>query len=145
MTPTIVSKDGSDGPAPARAEAGRRPIDLKGLKVLLVEDEALVAMLIEGMLSDLGCEVVGTIARVAPALEQVSRDPPQAALLDVNLAGEKVFPLADRLAELGVPFVFSTGYGTAGLEGRHCDRPVLQKPFTDEDLQAALLSALREA
>lgn len=113
---------------------------LRGVRVLLVEDETLVAMLLEDMIADLGGTVVASASRVAAALE-VARDPStdvDFALLDVNLAGEDVFPVAAALAERGVPFVFSTGYGSGGLPHVWRDRPTLQKPFTEEQVIAAV-------
>lgn len=113
---------------------------LRGLRLLVVEDEALVAMLVEDMLTDLGCVVVGVAGSVAKGLavvgsEEVSFD---GAVLDVNLGGEKVFPVADALAARGVPFVFATGYGAAGVAGRYAKAPVIAKPFGLPDLEAAL-------
>jgi len=129
---------------PTTRAAGKpaRGPTLSGLRVLLVEDEAMVAMMIEDMLSDLGCQVIGPASRVSRALDLLEHDGIDAAVLDVNLGGEAVFPVADRLAAAGVPFVFSTGYGTAGLDARHAARPVLQKPYSRERLAAALAGAL---
>jgi CheY-like chemotaxis protein len=113
-----------------------------GRRVLVVEDEAMIAMLVEDMLSDLGCAVVGPAHGLSEALELV-RGPRalDAALLDVNLGGVPVFALADELRAMGVPMIFSTGYGDAGL--REVDRgaPVLQKPFRSQDLARALTEA----
>ena len=120
----------------------RTPADssLAGLRVLLVEDEAMVALLIQDVLEELGCITVGPAARVSAALHLMGSQAVDLAVLDVNLGGEKVFPVADRLAEGGVPFLFSTGYGVAGLEGRHQGRPVLPKPFDPDQLGPALLA-----
>ena len=128
-------------PRALAAQPGRGPA-LSGLRVLLVEDEAMVAMMIEDMLCELGCAVVGPASRVASALELLARETVDAAVLDVNVAGELVFPVADVLAAAGTPFVFSTGYGLAGLDARHAARPVLQKPYGRERLFAALAEAL---
>jgi CheY-like chemotaxis protein len=116
---------------------------LAGLRILAVEDEALVAMYLEDLLVDLGCLVVGPAARVETAVHLLETQHVDAAILDVNVAGEKVFPVADRLVRLGVPFLFSTGYGAAGLSSHHMERLVLQKPYSSEKLKAALESALR--
>lgn len=115
---------------------------LDGLRVLVVEDEMMVSMLIEDMLSDLGCEVVGPASRIEDALELVKSAVIDCAVLDVNLGGQPIFPLADVLRERGAPFAFATGYGDAGL--REVDRgtPVLQKPFREIDL-ARVLGELR--
>jgi CheY-like chemotaxis protein len=114
---------------------------LAGLRVLVVEDEGAVAMLVEAMLGDLGCTVVLSAASVREALEMVGRGGFDVALLDVNLAGEKVFPVADELRRLGVPFAFVSGYGAGGLRPDLKDVPMLQKPFQLGDLEAALIAA----
>jgi CheY-like chemotaxis protein len=102
---------------------------LAGLRVLVVEDDAMLAMALELSLSDLGCEVVGLASCLADAIPLAREAVIDGAILDVNLAGEKVYPIADILAARNIPFVFATGYGSAGL--RDCDRtrPVLQKPY----------------
>lgn len=117
---------------------------LKGRKVLVVEDEMMIAMLVEDMLADLGCEVVGPAHNVSGALDVVAdADPLDAALLDVNLGGQPVFAVADALRSRSVPIVFCTGYGDAGL--REVDRgsPVLQKPYRASELADALSAALK--
>jgi CheY-like chemotaxis protein len=108
------------------------------LRILIVEDEMLVAMNIEDMLLDLGHEVAGIASRLAPALSLVEESAFDLALLDVNLAGEPSFPVAAALRERGIPFLFATGYGVRGLidEFRTC--PVLQKPFAEADLGRAI-------
>lgn len=116
--------------------------DLNGLSVLVVEDEAIVSLLVEGMLIDLGCEDVWYASSVGEALESVAERAPDLAVLDVNLGGEHAYPIARRLAEAGVPFVFATGYGAAGILEDWAGRPVLQKPFQCDMLAAALASAL---
>ena len=120
------------------------PAKLQGLRVLVVEDEMMVSMLIEDMLSDLGCVVVGPAARLDEAVELVNAGGIDCAVLDVNLGGQPIFPLADLLREKGRPFAFATGYGDAGL--REVDRgsPVLQKPFREGDL-ARVLGELKVA
>jgi CheY-like chemotaxis protein len=107
-----------------------------------VEDESLVAMQLEDMLEELGCSVVGLAMRVRRALEMLERgEAIDVAILDVNIAGEKVFPVAERLQAADVPFLFATGYGRAGLEGQWLDRPVVQKPYTLDQIAAAILEA----
>ena len=108
------------------------------LRILVVEDEMLVAMNIEDMLLELGHEVAGLANRLGPALALATEGRFDAAMLDVNLAGEPSFPVADLLAERGIPFLFATGYGRAGIEERFRDRPILQKPFRASELAAAL-------
>ena len=106
-----------------------------GVRVLLVEDEGTVALLIEEMLEELGCEVVASVARLVAAREIASAAEVDLAILDVNLAGERVFPVAEILRERGIPFLFSTGYGASGLPSEFARSPVLHKPFSESDLQ----------
>jgi CheY-like chemotaxis protein len=115
---------------------------LAGLRVLVVEDEMMVSMLIEDMLSDLGCVVVGPAARLDEAMELARTQEIDCAVLDVNLGGQPIFPLADQLRELGRPFAFATGYGDAGIRDEDRGTPVLQKPFREGDL-ARVLGELR--
>lgn len=112
------------------------------LRILIVEDEMLVAMNIEDMLLDLGHEVAGLASRLGPALALAEESAIDAAVLDVNLAGEHSFPVADVLDRRGIPFLFATGYGPGGIEERFRGRTVLQKPFRLADLGAALHSAV---
>lgn len=116
--------------------------DLSGLRVLVVEDEAAISLLLEDMLLDLGCEVVGPAGRLAVAKVMAEEENLDLAILDVNVAGEPIYPVVDALAKRGVPFVFSTGYGSAGIDEPYRNRPVLQKPFGQSDL-ARLLSSAR--
>ena len=110
------------------------------LRLLLVEDEALVAMAMEDMLSDLDCVVVdvaGTLAQALDRIDHLSGDI-DAAILDVNLGGERVYPAADALAAKGVPFMFATGYGPEGLDDRYPQATVLAKPVLAKALAGAL-------
>lgn len=116
--------------------------DLTGLRVLVVEDEMMVSMLIEDMLEDLGCTVVGPASRLDEAIELVKTAELDCAVLDVNLGGQPIFPLADILRAKGAPFAFATGYGDAGLRDADKGSPVLQKPFREGDL-ARILGELR--
>ena len=118
---------------------------LKGLRVIVVEDETLVAILLEDMLTELGCDVVGTAHRVNKALDLVERSTPDAAVLDVNIAGDEVYPVAQALADRNIPFVFATGYGARGLQDSWRNRPIVQKPFHVEHLSRGLLAALGPA
>jgi CheY-like chemotaxis protein len=118
---------------------------LKALRVLVVEDEMLVAMELEEALRSFGCLVVGPASRIRHALQLASEAEIDAAVLDVNVAGEKVFPVAEVLARRGVPFVFATGYGAAGIDGAFRDRPILQKPYPEAALAGALVDALARA
>jgi CheY-like chemotaxis protein len=117
---------------------------LDGLKVLVVEDEMMVSMLIEDMLSELGCEVVGPASRLDEAMALAKEAEIDCAVLDVNLGGQPIFPLADLLRERGAPFAFATGYGDAGLRDVDRGSPVLQKPFREGDL-ARVLGELQAA
>jgi CheY-like chemotaxis protein len=108
------------------------------LRILIVEDEMLVAMNIEDMLLELGHEVAGLASRLGPALALAGESRFDAAMLDVNLAGEPSFPVADLLIERGIPFLFATGYGRQGIEERYRAWPLLQKPFRTAELAAAL-------
>lgn len=119
--------------------------ELSGLRVLVVEDEAAISLLLEDMLMDFGCEVVGPAARLPAALDVVTRERLDLAILDVNVAGEPIYPVADALMERSIPFVFSTGYGSAGIKELYRNRPVLQKPFAQHDLKQKLLLARRNA
>ncbi len=113
---------------------------LTGRRILVVEDEALVAMLVEDALLDAGATVMGPAATVAEALALLEREaePPHAAVLDLNLAGETSTPVADVLARRGVPFVVATGYGAGGLPQGHAGVPVLAKPYDPDDLTSTL-------
>ena len=108
------------------------------LRILIVEDEMLVAMNVEDMLLDLGHEVAGIASRLAPALQLAGDADIDAAILDVNLAGEPSFPVAELLDRRGIPFLFATGYGLQGIEERYRSRILLQKPFRSVDLAEAL-------
>lgn len=112
--------------------------NLAGLKVLVVEDEMLVSMLVEDMLADLGCTVVGPAAELEEAMSLAQSADIDLALLDVNLGGRPIFPVADALKARGVPFAFASGYGEAGLSEDHRGAAVLQKPFREADLAKAL-------
>lgn len=109
---------------------------LQGLRVIVVEDDAMLAMALELALSDLGCQVVGLAASIEDAVPLARNAAIDGAILDVNLAGQKIFPVADILAARNIPFVFATGYGTAGLRDCDRDRPVLQKPYGVPQLAA---------
>ena len=103
-------------------------------RILVVEDEMLVLMNIEMALEDLGCSEIRAAASVAEALVLLEIHSFDAALLDVNLGGEKSFPIADALIERGIPFAFSTGYGSPGDRRDLGDRPLLRKPYVRNDL-----------
>lgn len=116
-----------------------------GLSVFVVEDEALVALNLEDILVDLGCKVVGPAMRLERAEAMVDQGmQADVAILDVNVAGTMVFPFARRLAAAGMPLVFATGYGRSGLPEEFGTRPILQKPYTTDDVRAGLAEALAQ-
>jgi CheY-like chemotaxis protein len=108
------------------------------LRVLVVEDEMSIAFLIEDMLADLGHVVVELAMRLPQALDAARRVNVDLAILDVNLDGDRSFPVADILMERAIPFAFATGYGAAGLDEAYRGKPVLAKPFLCEDLRKLL-------
>lgn len=110
--------------------------------VLLVEDEAMVAMFVETVLEDMGVRVAGPARGVADGLRLIEGDRIDAALVDVNLGGTDGFPVADALSARGIPFAFVTGYGAAGLPERYAGRPVLQKPFRAHEVEGAVAALL---
>jgi CheY-like chemotaxis protein len=110
--------------------------------VLVVEDEYLIRMLLEDMLADLGYGVAAAVGTVAEASAFAASGDFNAAILDVNLDGQEIFPVADILAGRSLPFVFVTGYGEHSLPERYRDRPALQKPFQAEQLSATLAGLL---
>jgi CheY-like chemotaxis protein len=107
-------------------------------QILIVEDELMIRLLLEDMLTELGYEVAGVAGRLDDALELAQGARIDAAILDVNLNGHTVGPVAEALAERGVPFVFATGYGDRGPPEHLRDRPILHKPFQREHLKRAL-------
>ena len=111
-------------------------------RVLIVEDEYLIRMLLEDMLADLGYGVAAAVGTVAEASEFATSGDFNVAILDVNLDGQEIFPVADILAGRSLPFVFVTGYGESSLPDRYRDRPALQKPFQAEQLSATLADML---
>jgi CheY-like chemotaxis protein len=102
---------------------------LSGCRVLVVEDEVMVSWALEDMLAGLGCKIVGPAARVNQGLELVAAGCIDAAVLDVNLNGQKSYPIADALTARGVPFTFSTGYNKDSMPEEYRDFPMLQKPY----------------
>ena len=107
---------------------------LFGRRILVVEDEMLVLMSIEDMLADLGCESVAAAATVDQAVALIDAQVFEAAMLDMNLNGTKSFPVADKLAALGVPFIFATGYSAQDMRDGYGDRPLLKKPIRYAEL-----------
>ena len=115
---------------------------LSGRRVLVIEDELLVLMMIEDMLADLGCESVVAAATVEKALAALDAEVIDVAMLDMNLNGDKSPAVAEALAARGIPFVYSTGDGGSNIGDGFRDRPVLRKPFRTEDLVEILTRLL---
>ncbi len=107
-------------------------------RLLVVEDEYLIRMLLEDMLADLGYTVAAAVGSVAEASELAATGDFKAAILDVNVDGQEIFPVADILAQRGLPFVFVTGYGEGSLPPNYRNRPSLQKPFQTDRLKSTL-------
>lgn len=107
---------------------------LKGLRLLIVEDEALVAMMIQDVICDAGAEVVGPAANIDMAMAALCSQAVDGAILDVNLSGQRIDPVADALRARKIPFVFLTGYGKSGIGERFPLAAVITKPFNDSDL-----------
>ena len=114
-------------------------------RVLVVEDEYLIRMLLEDMLSELGYELAAAVGSIAEASELAANADFNVAILDVNLDGAEIYPVADILARRGLPFVFVTGYGEASLSENYRGRPALQKPFQSEQLRVVLAGLLAPA
>jgi DNA-binding response OmpR family regulator len=112
-------------------------------RVLIVEDEVLIAMNLEDMLNDLGHEVIGQATRIELAMDLARESDIDFAVLDINLAGKKSFPVADILSERGIPFAFATGNGPEGLMDGYRDFPALQKPYAQADLERTIAQVLR--
>ena len=112
-------------------------------RVLIVEDEALVAMLLEDMLDEFGHEVAGVAGRLNDALEKARSLDFSCAVLDINLNGQRTYPIAEVLRARGIPFLFVSGYGAAGLEPGWEDAIVVQKPFQPQELLQAITRACR--
>lgn len=111
-----------------------------GFRVLVIEDEAMVAMLLEAMLEDLGHTIAGSAAKIEDAIRLIAETQADAAILDVNLHGKETYPLAEALKARGIPFVFATGYDSSGLREEWRGTKVLQKPFQVKDLSEAVSS-----
>ena len=108
-------------------------------RILIVEDEPLIAMMLEDFLEALDKQVAGTADTVDMALEIIAAGGVDAAILDVNLrGGQTSWPVADALADAGVPFLLATGGSGDTVEARHCSRPLLPKPFTMDAVEKAL-------
>jgi CheY-like chemotaxis protein len=114
-------------------------------RVLVVEDEYLIRMLVEDMLADLGYTIAEAVGTIAEASKFAADGEFDVAILDVNVEGEEVYPVADILAQRGLPFVFVTGYGEGSLPAKYRKHPALQKPFQAEQLSSTLAGLLAAA
>ena len=119
-----------------RPEAAKA--DLKGRRILVVEDSPVVGPFTADLLEELGCEVVGPAPNMAAAREMVEAGEFDAALMDIHIRGERVFPLCEMLASQGVPFVFTSGYADRNMPEKWEDRPRVQKPYTLDQIEKAL-------
>jgi CheY-like chemotaxis protein len=117
-------------------------MSLTGKRVFIVEDEALILMVLEDSLAAMGCEVVASALQLDDAVAKARSLDFDIAILDVNLAGQPVEPVADLLAGRGIPFLFASGYGLPSLPKRHAGRPLLAKPYAAAELAAVLREAL---
>jgi len=130
---------------PYQGNIDRMAADVTERRILVIEDEALVAMLMEDALLDAGFAVLGPARTVSQALEMLKGDAPDAAVLDLNLGGQNALSVAEALAARGIPFVVATGYGVAGLPANLRHIPVLPKPYDPDDLTSALAGLCRAA
>jgi DNA-binding response OmpR family regulator len=115
---------------------------LEGVRVLVVEDDYLVSLLLEDVLTSTGCVVLGPVPRLADALDVAAKEHCDVAVLDVNLAGESVYPVAAVLSERNVPLVFVTGYGYDAIPREYAGQPRIAKPFSAEQLSGAISRGL---
>ncbi|RWF38858.1 MAG: response regulator [Mesorhizobium sp.] len=114
-------------------------------RVLILEDEFLVAMLLEDLLLEMGHQVVGSLAQVGEAMTFADQADIDLAILDINLAGTKSFPVAEILRRRGIPFVFATGYSSDGLTGDFENELTLQKPYDPDELMRTIEEASARA
>jgi DNA-binding response OmpR family regulator len=117
--------------------------DLSGLRILVVEDSVLIADVIVQTLGDLGCTIIGPVPRLARGLTLATTEHLDGALLDINLAGERCFPIAEALAARGIPFAFLTGYGDFGTPIEYRGAPWLAKPFSMASLVELVARSFR--
>jgi CheY-like chemotaxis protein len=117
---------------------------LNGRRILVIEDSPVVAPFTVDILAELGCMVVGPAPNMAVAREMVDAGGFDAALLDVHIRGERVFPLCELLAAKNVPFVLTSGYADWTMPEKWDDRPRLQKPYTIEQVEDALGALFRD-
>jgi DNA-binding response OmpR family regulator len=119
--------------------------DVAGCRVLVVEDELLIALEIEGVLEALDCKIVGPIGKLDSALQVAVEETFDIAILDVTIRGGKIYPVAERLLARGIPFALASGYGDWALPEKLRDQPRLLKPFTTAELEAQIRSLCGKA
>lgn len=107
---------------------------LAGLRILVVEDEMMVAMLIEDFLEEFGCTIVGPVGSIPEAIRLAATEAIDGAMLDMNIDGRSIYPVAEELAHRDIPFIFVSGYGGEYFRGEYKNRPKLSKPFRRLDL-----------
>ena len=115
---------------------------LEGCRVLIVEDDAMISMMLQDLLEDMGCQVVSVASRLGEAQHKSEVDDFDVALLDVNLRGERTFPVAEAMRQRRRPFVLTTGYATTILPDSLRAATLLQKPYRRQDLETALWDAM---
>lgn len=115
---------------------------LADIRVLVVEDEAMLVLELQDLLTEFGCQVAGRAARLSEAVHLARSLDCDIAVLDINLGGERVDPVADILEDRGIPFIFATGYGGDGLSACHKSIPLIEKPYDSETLRTALIRTL---
>jgi CheY-like chemotaxis protein len=122
----------------------KAPVSLAGRRILIVEDSPVVGPFTADLLHELGCEVVGPAPNMAAARELIESEMLDAALMDVHIRGERVFPLCEALAARDVPFILTSGYADWNMPEKWRDRPRLQKPYTLGAVEKALTQLLRK-
>jgi len=115
---------------------------IEGVRIFVGEDESVITMLLQDMFEELHCEVVSLASRFQDALDKANTLSFEVAILDVNLNGQRTFPIAEALRARGLPFIFATGYGAAAVPENYRAAPLLQKPFRIADLERAVRTAL---
>jgi|SRR3954469_14477982 CheY-like chemotaxis protein len=132
-------RDSSTNDALRERDAGA---DLTGRRILLVEDSPVVGPFTADLLTELGCTVIGPAPTMASARELIESERFDAAILDIHIRGERVFPLCDLLDRQGIPFVLTSGYAGWDMPEQLQDRPRLQKPYRLDDVKQALLDLI---
>ena len=119
-------------------------IELAGKRILVVEDEPIVAMAVEDMLIDFGCTVIGPAYSLSAAMDLIDNTPFDAAVLDINLDGERSYPAALLLVTRHIPFAFATGYANTGMEAEIPSAPILEKPYRSHQIENILRHIMRD-